>query len=390
MVRRAAIVGVGQTYHRSRRPDVNQVELINEAVRAALDDAQITMKDVDCVLFGNMEECEGSFLMDCWATMGTGAYMKEGCKIYTGGTTGTTAAIAAAQHVASGLFDTVLVAAYEKQDESVHGMEPLALVTDPLWRRRFRSGAGAASWFARVGRTYMAETAASEEHAAMVRLKADRCACRNPHAHLRLNLTMEDVLKSSFLLYPVRLLYLCPTSSGACALVVASEERARRTTNKPVWFKDWVIIHYEIEGFEGFFPEGKITSHERAANILYSRNGITNVRRDIQMAEIYEPATWAELQFSEWFHFAEKGEMWRMVEKGATDIDGEFPINPSGGVTCTNPIGCTAMVRVAEAALQIRGDARERQVTRDVRTAVATGFGGSFWTEMILLTRSLD
>ena len=76
-----------------------------------------------------------------------------------------------------------------------------------------------------------------------------------------------------------------------------------------------------------------------------------------------------------------------MAEKGVTGLEGEFPINPSGGVISTNPIGCTALLRVAEAALQIRGDAGEHQVTRDVKTAVATGFGGSFWSEMILLSR---
>ena len=75
MTGRAAMVGIGQTYHRSRRPDVNQVELVNEAVQAALEDSQLTIKDIDCVLFGNMEECEGSHLTDCCATLGTGAYL---------------------------------------------------------------------------------------------------------------------------------------------------------------------------------------------------------------------------------------------------------------------------------------------------------------------------
>ena len=390
MAERAAIVGVGQTYHSSRRPDVNQIELINEAVVAALEDAELTIKDIECVIFGNMEECEGNYLMDCWATMATGAYMKEGCKIYTGGTTGTTVTVAAANHIASGLFDTVLAVAFEKQDEAVHGMEPLGLVVDPLWRRRFRTGAGAAGWFSRVGRTYMLETGCTEDHAAMVRLKADQCAMRNPYAHLRLGLTHEDILKSPMLLYPLRLLYLCPTSSGACAAVFASEKKAQKITNKPVWVRDWVNMHYEEEGFHGFFPKGQATTLQKGAKALYARNGITNVRREIQLAEIYEPSTWAELQFSEWFHFFENGEAWRMVEKGATGLEGEFPINPSGGVVCTNPIGCTAILRVAEAALQIRGDAGDHQVTRDVNTAVATGFGGSFWSEMILLSRNKD
>ncbi len=385
MAGRAAIVGVGQTYHRSKRPDVNQIEMINEAVRAALEDAQLTPKEIDCVLFGNMEQAEGSYLMDCWATEGTGAYLKEGCKVHTGGTTGASVAEAAAHHAASGLFDTVLAVTYEKQDETPAGMGPLALVQDYLWAIH----TGAFGWFARMGRKYMLETGCQEEHAAITRLKSDRCACKNPHAHLRLNLTMQDVLNSRMLLYPLRLLYMCPTTAGACALVFASEERAPKITKKPVWVKDWETVHYEMVGYEAYFTS-RMTSMETAANRIYHRNGITNVRRDIQCAEIYEPSTWSELQFSEWFHFCEKGEAWRMAEKGVSDLEGEFPINPSGGVVCTNPIGCTAMVRVAEAALQIRGDAGEHQVTRDVKRAVATGFGGSFWTEMLLLQRSWD
>ena len=107
------------------------------------------------------------------------------------------------------------------------------------------------------------------------------------------------------------------------------------------------------------------------------------------MAEIYEPSSWAELEWYELYHFCEKGEGWRLIERGVTEIDGEFPVNPSGGVLATNPIGATAMIRIAEAALQLRGDAGEHQVSRPVNTALATAWGGSDWTEMVLLKKSL-
>ncbi|MCX6007397.1 MAG: hypothetical protein NTZ34_09110 [Chloroflexi bacterium] len=77
-----------------------------------------------------------------------------------------------------------------------------------------------------------------------------------------------------------------------------------------------------------------------------------------------------------------------MVEKGETARDGIFPVNPSGGVLASNPIGASGTVRIAEAALQIRGDAGQRQVTREVKTAVATAFGGTMWTVMHLLSKS--
>jgi acetyl-CoA C-acetyltransferase len=107
------------------------------------------------------------------------------------------------------------------------------------------------------------------------------------------------------------------------------------------------------------------------------------------MVEFYEPSTWEEMHLYELFHFCEENEGWKLIEKGLTEMEGEFPVNPSGGVLATNPIGATPTIRVAEAALQIRGDAGEHQVTRDVKTAVATALGGPNWTVMILLRRSL-
>jgi acetyl-CoA C-acetyltransferase len=107
------------------------------------------------------------------------------------------------------------------------------------------------------------------------------------------------------------------------------------------------------------------------------------------MAEIYEPSNWEELNLYEHLHFCNKGESWKLIEKGITEIEGEFPVNPSGGVISTNPIGATPVIRVAEAALQIRGDAGEHQVTRDTKTAIATALGGPNWTVMFLLKRSL-
>ncbi|MFQ5925698.1 MAG: hypothetical protein ACE5IE_06860 [Dehalococcoidia bacterium] len=89
------------------------------------------------------------------------------------------------------------------------------------------------------------------------------------------------------------------------------------------------------------------------------------------------------------FMLCEKGEAWKLLEKGVWDLEGEFPVNPSGGVVCTNPIGATAMIRVAEAALQIRGDAGEHQVTREVKRAIASSWGGASWSILFLLTKSL-
>ena len=107
------------------------------------------------------------------------------------------------------------------------------------------------------------------------------------------------------------------------------------------------------------------------------------------MAELYEPSTWQEMGLYENFFFCEKNKGWTLIEKGITEIEGEFPVNPSGGIIATNAIGASPMVRIAEAALQVRGDAGEHQVPKDVKTAIATGLGGANWTTMVLLKKHL-
>jgi len=389
MANRVAIVGVGQTHHRSKRPDVNQPELVNEAVRAALADAQMSMKDIEAVFVSNMEMFEGIYLPDHWMADEAGNFMKPGFKIAAGGTSGIASAKEAFHFLTAGIFNTALLIGFEKLDTG-DTTAAITAATTLAWGKG--AARGAIGEFAKQASAYMKWSGAREEHAAMVRLKADQGACRNQYAHLKLGLkSVEDILKSPYLEWPLRLLDFCPQSCGACAIVIATEERARRITNKPVWIADVIAVHQlpfragafcDLDGREPY-------SEDIASTRLYKRNGITNPRRDIDMAEIYEPSNWEEMFLYEVFHFCEKNEGWKMIEKGMTGIEGEFPVNPSGGVIATNPIGATPTIRIAECALQIRGDAGEHQVTRDVKTAVATALGGPNWTAMVLLRRSL-
>lgn len=386
---RVAIVGIGQTYHKSNRKDVNQQEMVAEAVRAALADAQMNVKDIGAFFTGNMETFEGLYLPDHLMAAEVGAYMKPGLKVGTGGTSGASVFEEGFCFVSSGLFDTAMVLAFEKQDTGDTTAAITAAVT-PVWGKGVATGA--IGEFAKQALTYMQNSGAQEMHAAMVRLKADKGACRNPYAHLKLGLkTVDEILNSGYLVWPLRLLDFCPQSCGACALILASENKAKKITKKPVWVADVVTMHQEPFRAGSFGdPTGtEEYSQDLAAVKLYKRNGITDVRRDICMAEVYEPSNWEEMNLYEHFHFCERNEGWKLVEKGITEIEGEFPVNPSGGVIATNPIGATPTIRIAEAALQVRGDAGEHQVTRDVKTALATALGGPNWTVMTLLKRSL-
>jgi acetyl-CoA C-acetyltransferase len=387
MGRKVAIVGIGQTEHRTRHPEVSHEEMINQAVRNALEDAQLTIKDIDAVLNGNMDLFEGHNLFDTISVAGSGAYLKPGRKMNTGGTTGGTMATAAWYHVASGLYDVVLTVGSDKLEESGGNTTP-AIITfaDPLTYRPFYTGA--ISTMANMAANYMRETGCGEEPAAIVRAQASDNAAKNPYAHLRTRYTVEDVMKSPLLVYPLRLLHMCPQSSGACALVLASEAKAKKISKTPVWYNDHVVSH--TEAFKRALapdPTPAALSQTDAARKLFGRNGITNPRRDIDVCELYTPSAWAEISWMEDFLLCEKGEAWKLVEKGVTALDGEFPINPSGGVLTTNPIGATGLLRVAEAALQIRGEAGEHQVPREVKTAIASAYGGCNWTIMHLLSK---
>ncbi len=386
-MRKVAIVGVGQTYHKSKRPDVNDVEMMYEAVSAALLDADLKIDDIDACVMGNMDFFEGRYLSDMWATEGIGSYLKPGMKVQTGGTTGGTVACCAFYHVASGVFDTVLAVAYQKQDAS-DSRACLMTWSDPIWDRHIHKGA--IGLHARRAALYMRASGASEIHGALVRVKEDKGACRNPYAHLKLHITVEDVLNSPPLVYPLRRLHMCPTSCGACAIIVASEEKARKITKKPVWVKDWTEAHLEkapVPGMGSVEELVSINALETAAVRIYKRNGITNPRKEIHLIEMYGPTSWSELQWLPELHICDLKESWRLIEKGFTEIEGELPVNPSGGVVATNPIGASGMLRVAEAALQIRGDAGEHQAEREVKRALATAYGAGGWNVVVLLER---
>ncbi len=381
MARRAGIIGTGQTIHKSKRRDVNIVELIHEAVIDCLNDAEITMADVDAVLIGNMEHFEGVYNADLWAVDGTGSYLKHAMKITTGGTTGASVAHAGFYHVASGMFDCVLCIAWEKQSDG-DTTAGLIFQADPLFERATMSGA--IGTFALAASEYMNKFGITENQAARVAVKNRGNALHNPYAHLRAEITIDDVLNSRPLAYPIKLLDMCPTSDGACAMIVASEDVARKKSpNRPAWFKAVATCHDQPFNSDLPLLINMRTLHH-ASKDAYAQAGIKDPLKELDVAELYEPCTFAELAWYEALGFCELGQGGRLMDSGATEMSGELPVNPSGGVISTNCIGATAMIRVAEAAIQVMGKGCDRQV-EGAKTALATGFGGSFWSELTIL-----
>ncbi len=380
-MRRAAIIGTGQTNHASKRDDVSQPELVREAAARALADAGVAPADIDATIISSMELFEGRALPELWIGEAAYAAGKPCMKVATGGTSGTSACIAGYHQVASGMFDLVLVVGYEKHSEG-HTQAGMAIV-DPFWDRAVASGA--LGNFALSISQYMADTGVTEEQAARVAVKARRNAARNPHAHLQMpDITVQKVLDSRMLAHPVRMLDMCPQSDGACAILIAAEETADRYCERPAWIEAAATRHQQP--YIGDIDR-RLTTMETlrdAAREVYEKADIGDPRRDLDVAEIYEPVTYSELAWYEALGFCEQGEAGRLIEQGVTEMDGELPVNPSGGVLSSNPVGASGVIRVAEAAAQVLGRAGDHQI-EGATTALATGYGVYAWADALIL-----
>jgi acetyl-CoA C-acetyltransferase len=385
--RNVGIIGVGQSRYSSHREEVNQPELIHEAVRDALAHAGITMEEVDCVVHGNMELFEMIHQPDLWHSLGLGSAGKECLRVTTGGTTGSTLVCAADYLVASGLHDIVLAVGFEKLQEG-HTTGGITNMADPLWGRQLQTGALTGMTAADMIEEF------GEERAKKVSMKyriiMDKHAMLNEKAHRRLGLEFDQAdelaVNSPALVGELRMIHMCSQSDGACAMVFASEEKAKQLKKQPAWLKDHITVHRE-EMFGMFGDAPYITTHRHAATQLFERNGITNPRKELDLFEMYDPSSWWGLDWLREFLLLTGDGHLKMVENDEITINGSFPVNPSGGVIASNPIGATAMVRVAEAALQIMGEAGTHQIPRRINQALASGFGGTMWTVLFLLTR---
>jgi len=379
MAQRVAIIGFGQTYHRSRRVDVNGVELINEAVQAALEDSGLKRKDIDAIIIGNMDHFESVNYVDTWSVDGTGGFMKPVMKLTTGGTTGSTIGIGGYFTAASGLFDVVAVVGWEKNSES-DTTGAIITCSDPIFDRF--SFAGALPGLAVEASVYMKKYGITEKDAARVAVRDRRHAMNNPYAHLRSEVTIEEVLGSPMLSSPVKLLDICPRTDGAACVIFATERKAKKLCERPAWV--WgTSIRHSYSYFEDIEYDNMPTL-ETACRELYSNFGIKEPLKELDVVELYQPYTFAGLKWIESMGICPPGEAPQLVWDGGTDMGGELPFNPSGGVLATNCIGATGLIRIGEAALQLQGRAGAMQV-EGAELALTTGFGGAFWSDLMLL-----
>jgi acetyl-CoA C-acetyltransferase len=362
-----AVVGVGQTYYKKRRDDVSIPGLLREAIARALEDAECTMDDIDAVVTGKAPDAfEGVVQPELFLADAVGAAGKPLMRVHTAGSVGGSTFIVGAHLIQSRIHQRVLAVAWEKQSE---GNAQWGLAGG---RSR---GIGAGGAFAPWMRAYIEQSGSPDYIGWQVAVKDRLNALKNPYAHLKLaDISLEKVKESPMMWDPVRYLESCPSSDGACAVVLTDTEGARRASRPAAW-----VAATAVRSELGQFP-GRNTVKPQAgvecARDVYRQAGISVPRQEIDIAELYVPFSWYEPMWLEGHEIAGPGEGWKMVDSGETEITGSFPVNPSGGVLSSNPIGASGMIRFAEAALQVRGLAGEHQVD-GARTALAQAYGGA-------------
>ena len=397
MGRQVAIVSAGFSEHSSKRSDVNIAELVSEAINDCLRNApSVGFEDIDGYATGNMPGFEGNSLPELWMTDWLGARNKPLMRVTTGGTTGGSVGIAGYYTVAAGLpnLDTVLAVAYEQQSQGdtsvglanvaygeITMLTHLGLSYDQVGRLL---SAGAAIGVAAYQATnYMRKTKITEEDLARVVVQNRRNAAKTWWAHLKMpDLTIEQVLDTPYISYPLRYGMVCPASDGACAVLFTTEEKAKDMCDIPAYVNgvasvanEAAILGYNISGSIQIDPSEQLGAM-KSSDLAYGQAGISFPRKEIDYAELYSPFPNQELMWVEKLGLSEETTAPQMYEDGITSLKGELPICCSGGVNSTNAIGASALERPAEAALQIMGKA-SNQVPKTVHTAIGHGWGGS-------------
>ncbi len=384
MGRPVAIVGVGQTKH-GDRTEITYPDLVREAVNAAYLDAKIDPDDVDGVIHGSMPSMmEGVAMNHFYFADAMKAKGKQFIRTETCGTTGMSLAITGYYWITSGFADLVVVVGSEKMMEG-DGQATMVSIAEPFYMKYFASGAPGA--YAMLAQEWMNRYDIPDnmvrEAASMISINHHENALSNPYAHIKQSVTEEETNKAPVIVYPIRLWDVCPLSDGACAIIMASEEVAKKLPNKPAWIKAASFIGNEatIGDADRIYAPTQI----KASRDAYKMAGIKNPLEELDVAETYNPFTFMELKTFEAFGFCEPGKACEETLKGTFTKGGKLPCAPSGGVLCTNPIGAAALIRVAEIALQVTDRAGEMQI-EGAKTGLASGLGGcnQFVNVMIL------
>jgi acetyl-CoA C-acetyltransferase len=379
--RKVAIIGIGITKF-GEHWEKGLRDLALEAGLKAVADAGIRGEQIDAGYVGNMaagnfagQEHLGALLADYLGlnpipiTRIEGACASGGLALRQGFIS-----------VASGIHDIVVVGGVEKMTDlsTADVTEILGGAGDQEWE--LFMGATFPSLYALMMRKYMMEYGAKEEEFAAVAVKNHRHGSMNPYAQYQSEITIETVMKSKVIASPIKVFDASPITDGAADVILCPLDMAESYTKKPIE----IVASAQASDTIGLADRQSLTSINAtkiAASAAYRQAGIGP--KDIQLAEVHDCFTVAEVIATEDLGFFKAGEGAKAVVEGRTTFGGDLVINSSGGLKAAgHPVGATGIKQAVEITMQLRGDAEKRQV-KDLKYGLSQNVGGSGATSVV-------
>jgi acetyl-CoA C-acetyltransferase len=369
-MRAVSIVGVGYSGFRSITPDLSYKELMYEAAAKAYEDAGVDpQRDIESFVSVAEDFNEGTSIFDEYVPDQIGGALKP---VHTIPGDGIHGLIAAYMQVLTGAMDIVMVEAHSKASNVLTPNEVVAYAMEPIYNRPL--GANPLFIAGMEMNRYLYSTGTTEAQCAQVVVKNRGNGFLNPSAAYGARLDLETVLGSETVSHPLKKLEISSHADGAIVVVLASSDVAEDLTDLPIWIRG-VGWCNETPSLETRDWEGA-TYARKSAEMAYRTAGVRNPWQEIDFAEVDDTFAYKELQHMEALGLCREGEAGYLVQEGETELDGQFPINPSGGsLGLGHLLDASGLARVLEVILQLRGEAGERQLG-DVETGMAFGWRG--------------
>ena len=342
------------------------------AVRDALRDAGLEWSDMQFAYGGSAASGNADSLVNELGLTGI-----QFVNVSNGCATGGSALISAYTSIKSGQYDLGVAVGFDKHPRGAFNSDP---ASRGLERWYGETGLSLTTqFFAMKINRYMQDHGISHETLGMVAQKAFRNGKLNPNAWRRDEVDLETVLHSDMLSYPLTKYMFCSPAEGGIALILASEEAARRYTNRPVQLRACTLRTRHYGAFEVFSPylalERAPSPTVFASKAAFEMAGVGP--EDMDVIQIQDTETGAEIMHMAENGFCKDGDQEKLIQEGATEIGGSMPINTDGGCIANGePIGASGLRQVYEVVLQLRGDAGARQVPNGPKTGYTHVYGG--------------
>ncbi len=374
---RVGVIGVGCSKF-GRRDDVTLQELAFEAVSEALKDADISYNDIDLSVVG----CVGTRSYELMPAVPVNEYCgfagKGPLRVEAACATGSAAVYAAYTSIISGMAQIAIAIGVEKMTE-VDTAVSLAVggrAGNYLWEFH-QYGTTFPAYYAMHATAHMAKYGTTEEQMALVAVKAHRNAINNPKAHFQKEISVEDVLNSRVVAFPLKLYDCSPISDGAAAAILASEEKIKELKADAVWI-DGIGFSSDTSNMTMRESYVGLKASRCAASMCYKMAKINDPLKQLDTAVVHDCFTIAEIMAYEDLGFCKKGEGGRFIESGESDFGGKLPVNTFGGLKAKgHPLAATGVAMVYEVVKQLREEAGKLQVDLKNYAALTHNVGGT-------------